>query len=43
MALGALQTNTAALQGFIRARVSPSATLYTDEAAAYAGMPEYEH
>ena len=37
------QTNTAALQGFVRAHVAPGATLYTDEAAAYAGMPEFEH
>jgi len=37
------QTNAMALQGFIRDNVEPGATLYTDEAAAYRGMPEYTH
>ena len=37
------QTDAAALQGFVREHVGPGATLYTDEAKAYAGMPEYAH
>ena len=32
-----------ALQTFVREHVEPGATLYTDEAAAYRGMPEFEH
>ena len=37
------ETDTSALQSFVREHVRPGATLYTDEAAAYAGMPEYDH
>ena len=37
------QTDATALQGFVRENVEPGATLYTDEARAYAGMPEYSH
>jgi transposase-like protein len=36
-------TDTTALQRFVRDTVAPGATLYTDEAAAYRGMPEYAH
>ena len=36
-------TNAGALQTFVRDNVEPGATLYTDEAAAYRGMPEFEH
>ncbi len=36
-------TDATALQGFVRAHVEPGATLYTDEADAYAGMPEFDH
>ena len=36
-------TNTKTLHGFVREAVAPGATLYTDEAAAYRGMPEYVH
>ena len=31
------------LQGFVRASAAPGAQLYSDEAAAYAGMPECRH
>ena len=31
------------LQGFVRDRVEPGSKLYTDEARAYRGMPEYDH
>ena len=37
------QTDAAALQGVVRDHLEPGATLYTDEAAAYKGMPEYAH
>ena len=37
------QTDATALQGFVRENVEPGATLYTDEARAYAGMPEFTH
>ncbi len=37
------QTDASALQGFVRGHAAPGATLYTDEAAAYRGMPEYDH
>ena len=37
------QTEAMALQGFVRENVEPGATLYTDEARAYAGMPEFTH
>ena len=36
-------TDSRTLQGFVREHVQPGATLYTDEAAAYRGMPEFEH
>ena len=36
-------TDASSLQGFVRENVEPGATLYTDEAKAYAGMPEFEH
>lgn len=36
-------TDATALQSFVRENVEAGATLYTDEAAAYAGMPEFEH
>ena len=31
------------LQGFVRANAAPGATVFTDEAAAYKGMPEFDH
>ena len=31
------------LKGFVREHVEPGATLYTDEAKAYKGMPEFDH
>ena len=31
------------LKGFVREHVEPGAILYTDEAAAYKGMPEFDH
>ena len=31
------------LQGFVREHAEPGATLYTDEAKAYKGMPEFDH
>ena len=37
------RTDATALQGFVRDHVAPGATLYTDEAPAYAGMSEYSH
>ena len=37
------RTDASALQGLVREHVAPGATLYTDEARAYAGMPEYAH
>ena len=36
-------TDASALKGFVRDTVEPGATLYTDETAAYRGMPEFEH
>ena len=36
-------TDTKTLHGFVRQAAAPGATLYTDEAAAYRGMPEYRH
>ena len=36
-------TDAKTLKRFVRERVEPGATLYTDEAAAYRGMPEFEH
>ncbi len=37
------ETDASALQSFVREHVEPGAALYTDEAAAYAGMPEFTH
>ena len=37
------QTDARVLQGFVREHVQPGATLYTDEARTYEGMPEFEH
>ncbi len=37
------QTDATALQGFVRHHAAPGATLYTDEAKAYKGMPEFDH
>ncbi len=37
------KTDASALQSFVREKVQPGATLYTDEAAAYRGMPEFAH
>ena len=36
-------TDRPTLQGFVRRHTAPGAKLYTDEAAAYAGMPEFDH
>ena len=36
-------TDAGSLQTFVRENIEPGATLYTDEAAAYRGMPEFEH
>ena len=36
-------TDASALQTFVRDHAAPGATLYTDEAAAYKGMPEFRH
>ncbi len=36
-------TSTRELQAFVRVNVAEGATLYTDEHAAYVGMPEYKH
>ena len=36
-------TDTTALQRFVRDNVQPGAMLYTDEAAAHRGMPEFAH
>ncbi|MDE0342629.1 MAG: IS1595 family transposase [Deltaproteobacteria bacterium] len=36
-------TDSETLKGFVREHVEPGATLYTDEAAAYKGMPEFDH
>ena len=35
--------NAATLQDFVRDNVAPGAVLYTDEAAGYKGMREYDH
>ena len=35
--------NAASLQTFVRENVAPGAVLYTDEAAGYKGMPEFDH
>ena len=37
------RTDAATLRGLVRDSVEPGATLYTDEAPAYRGMPEYAH
>jgi len=37
------ETDANVLQGFVREHLEPGTTLYTDEAKAYAGMPEFEH
>ena len=37
------RTDGATLQSFIREHVNPVAVLYTDEALAYKGMPEFTH
>ena len=36
-------TDGETLKGFVREHVEPGATIYTDEAAAYKGMPEFDH
>ena len=36
-------TDGETLKGFVREHVAPGAVLYTDEAAAYKGMPEFDH
>ena len=36
-------TDAPTLQGFVREHVEPGATVYTDEAKAYKGMPEFDH
>ena len=36
-------TDKPTLQGFVRENVKPGATLYSDEATAYTGMPEFDH
>ena len=37
------RTDGATLQGFVREHTESGATVYTDDAAAYRGMPEFEH
>ena len=36
-------TSAATLQGFVRKHAKPGASIYTDEAAAYRGMHEFDH
>ena len=36
-------TDAPTLQGFVREHAAPGATVYTDEARAYKGMPEFDH
>ena len=36
-------TDAATLKGFVRGHVEPGSTVYTDDAAAYRGMPEFDH
>ena len=36
-------TDAPTLQGFVREHAAPGATVYTDEAAAYKGMSEFDH
>ena len=37
------KTDAPTLQGFVRKHAIPGATIYTDEAHAYKGMPEFKH
>ena len=37
------RTDSVALKSFVREHVEPGATVYTDDAAAYKGMLEYDH
>ena len=37
------RTDARTLQGFVRENTKPGATVYTDEARAYRGMPEFTH
>ena len=37
------RTDGKTLTGFVREHTEPGATVYTDEAAAYKGMPEFDH
>ena len=37
------RTDGATLKGFVREHTEPGAAVYTDEAAAYRGMPEFDH
>ena len=37
------RVNGETLQGFVREHTEPGATVYTDDATAYRGMPEFEH
>ena len=37
------RTDGETLQGFVREHVEPGSTVYTDDAAAYRGMPEFDH
>ena len=37
------RTDGATLQGFVREHTEPGATVYTDDAAAYRGMREFDH
>ena len=37
------RTDGATLKGFVREHVEPGSTVYTDDAAAYRGMPEFDH
>ena len=36
-------TDGESIKGFVREHVEPGATLYTDEARVYRGLPEYDH
>ena len=36
-------TDGETLKGFVREHVEPGATVYTDDARAYKGMPEFNH
>ena len=37
------RTDGATLKGFVREHVEPGSTVYTDDAAAYRGMSEFDH